>query len=80
MRARAFLRWFVDDDFRGRRVGCSETAPTRICEHLFVMYSDALLLLFELADTEDERFQQAAARWHARFVLEGDCRCGRPRE
>jgi hypothetical protein len=34
------------------------------------MYADALLLLFELADREDERFQQAAARWHARFVLE----------
>jgi hypothetical protein len=40
------------------------------CEHAFVMYADALLLLFELADREDERFQQAAARWHARFVLE----------
>jgi hypothetical protein len=24
----------------------------------------------EWADREDERFQQAAARWHARFVLE----------
>jgi hypothetical protein len=34
------------------------------------MFSDALLLLFELADREDERFQAAAARWHARFVLE----------
>lgn len=34
------------------------------------MYADALLLLFELADREDERFQVAAARWHARFVLE----------
>ena len=34
------------------------------------MYADALLLLFEMADTEDERFQAAAARWHARFVLE----------
>ena len=34
------------------------------------MFSDALLLLFELADKEDERFQVAAARWHARFVLE----------
>jgi hypothetical protein len=34
------------------------------------MYADALLLLFELADREDERFQLAAARWHARFVLE----------
>jgi hypothetical protein len=33
------------------------------------MYADALLLLFELADREDERFQ-LAARWHARFVLE----------
>jgi hypothetical protein len=29
-----------------------------------------LLLLFELADKEDERFQAAAARWYARFVLE----------
>jgi hypothetical protein len=29
------------------------------------MYADALLLLFELADKEDERFQLAAARWHA---------------
>jgi hypothetical protein len=33
------------------------------------MFSDALLLLFEMADREDERFQAAAARWHARFVL-----------
>ena len=40
------------------------------CEHVFVMYADGLLLLFELADREDERFQVAAARWHARFVLE----------
>jgi hypothetical protein len=32
------------------------------CEHAFVMYADALLLLFELADREDERFQLAAAR------------------
>jgi hypothetical protein len=31
---------------------------------------DVLLLLFEMADREDERFQVAAARWHARFVLE----------
>lgn len=29
-----------------------------------------MLLLFELADREDERFQLAAARWHARFVLQ----------
>jgi hypothetical protein len=36
------------------------------------MYADALLLLFELADREDERFQFAAARWHARFVLEAN--------
>jgi hypothetical protein len=28
------------------------------------------LLLFEMADREDERFQAAAARWHARLVLE----------
>ncbi len=41
-----------------------------LCEHLFVMFADALLLLFELADKEDKRFQAAAARWHARFVLE----------
>jgi hypothetical protein len=34
------------------------------------MFADALLLLFELADREDERFQRAAARWHARFGLE----------
>ena len=34
------------------------------------MYADGLLLLFELADREDERFRQAAAGWHARFVLE----------
>jgi hypothetical protein len=27
------------------------------------------MLLFELADKEDSRFQPAAARWHARFVL-----------
>jgi hypothetical protein len=41
-------------------------------EHAFVMYADAPLLLFELADREDGRFQVAAARWHARFVLEAD--------
>jgi hypothetical protein len=35
-----------------------------------VMFSDALLLLYEMADKDDERFQLAAARWHARFVLE----------
>jgi hypothetical protein len=35
-----------------------------------MMYADGLLFLFELADREDERFQLAAARWHARFVLE----------
>jgi hypothetical protein len=34
------------------------------------MLSDALLLLYELADKGDKRFQSAAARWHARFVLE----------
>jgi hypothetical protein len=34
------------------------------------MFGEALLLLFELADREDERFQASAARWHARFVLE----------
>jgi hypothetical protein len=36
------------------------------------MYADALPLLFEMADREDERFQLAAARWHARFVLEAN--------
>src|SRR5438874_9651432 len=46
--------------------------PAGECEHSFVMFSDALLLLFEMADREDERFQVAAARWHAHFVLEGD--------
>lgn len=35
-----------------------------------MMFTDGLLLLFELADREDQRFQLAAARWHARFVLE----------
>jgi len=39
-------------------------------EHTFVTFADALLLLFELADKDDKRFQPAAARWHARFVLE----------
>ena len=34
------------------------------------MFAHGLLLLFEMADREDERFQLAAARWHARFVLE----------
>jgi hypothetical protein len=33
------------------------------------MLADALLLLIELADKEDERFQTAAPCWHARFVL-----------
>lgn len=41
-----------------------------LCEQLFVMFADGLLLLFEMADREDERFQSAAARWHAYFVLE----------
>jgi hypothetical protein len=27
-----------------------------LCEHLFVMFADALLLLFEMADRDDERF------------------------
>ena len=35
-------------------------------------FADALMLLFELADKEDSRFQPAAARWHARFVLAAD--------
>ena len=35
-----------------------------VCEHLFVMFADGLLLLFEMADRDDERFQVAAARWH----------------
>ena len=35
-------------------------------------FADALILLFELADKEDRRFQPAAARWHARFVLAAD--------
>jgi hypothetical protein len=34
--------------------------------------ADAVLLLFELADKEDKRFQPAAARCHARFVLEAE--------
>src|SRR5207253_10674831 len=29
-------------------------------------------LLYEMADRKDERFQVAAARWHARFVLEAN--------
>jgi hypothetical protein len=41
-----------------------------------VTYADALLLLFELADREDKRFQSAAARWHARFVLEAELPLG----
>jgi hypothetical protein len=36
---------------------------------MFVTFSDALMLLYELADKEDSRFQPAAARWHAHFVL-----------
>jgi hypothetical protein len=36
---------------------------------VFVTFGDALLMLFEVADREDERFQSAAARWHARFTL-----------
>jgi hypothetical protein len=35
-----------------------------------VTYADALLLLYELADKQDPRYGAAAARWHARFVLE----------
>jgi hypothetical protein len=37
---------------------------------VFVTYADALLLLYELADKQDKRYQAAAARWHAKFVLE----------
>jgi hypothetical protein len=36
-----------------------------------VTYADALLLLYELADKKDPRYSPAAARWHAKFVLEG---------
>lgn len=36
---------------------------------MFVSFADALLLLFERADKEAERFDTAAARWHAKFVL-----------
>jgi adenosylmethionine-8-amino-7-oxononanoate aminotransferase len=50
--------------------GRAAKARQTTCEHVFVMYADGLLLVFELADREDERFQLAAARWHARFVLE----------
>jgi hypothetical protein len=35
-----------------------------------VTYADALLLLYELADKKDPRYAAAAARWHAKFVLE----------
>jgi hypothetical protein len=34
-----------------------------------VTFAHGLMLLFEFADKEDKRFQPAAARWHARFVL-----------
>src|SRR5213076_478888 len=59
------------------RAGCPSSqwrigSSNRVCEHLFVMFSDSLLLLYEMADKEDERFQVAAARWHARFVLEAN--------
>lgn len=55
------------------RRGARRISGRRLYEHPFVMYADALLLLlFELADREDERFQLAAARWHARFVLEAN--------
>lgn len=47
-----------------------------MCEHAFVTYADALLLLYELADREDKRYAAAAARWHARFVLEADLPLG----
>ncbi len=56
----------------GELLGVGRSALSLIYEHLFVMFADALLLLFELADQEDERFQAAAARWHARFVLEAN--------
>lgn len=48
-----------------RRVG-----HARVWEHAFVTFADALLYLYALADTGDERFPEAAARWHARFTLE----------
>lgn len=63
----------------GKHAGAQEVRPRapasadheQACEHAFAMtFADALLLLFELADREDPRFRDAAARWHARFVLE----------
>ena len=56
----------------GEPLCVGRSALSLIYEHLFVMFADGLLLLFELADKEDERFQAAAARWHARFVLEAN--------
>ena len=45
-------------------------AAASACEHSFVMFSDALLLLFEMADREDERFQAAAARWQDAYGID----------
>jgi hypothetical protein len=47
-----------------------------VCEHVFVTFGDALFFLFELADRDDPRFSGAAARWHARFVLEAGLSLG----
>jgi hypothetical protein len=41
-----------------------------------VTFADALLLLYELADRDDQRYKTAAARWHARFVLEANLPLG----
>ena len=43
---------------------------------MFVTFGDALLLVFEFADKEDRRFRHAAARWHARVVLEANLDLG----
>ena len=65
----------------GELLGVDRSALSLICEHLFVMFADALLLLFELADQEDERFQAAAARWHANGSCSRRiCLCVRLRE
>jgi hypothetical protein len=46
------------------------------CEHVFVTYLDALLIVFELADKGDRRYQAVAARWHAKFVLAANLSLG----
>jgi hypothetical protein len=59
-----------------RRFPRARRRRRKLCEHPFLTYADALLLLYELADKKDPRYGTAAARWHAKFVLEASLPLG----